>query len=65
MFFIFKAISLGFSGKTCNTIEFEQCALVECATGYGKVNSKQMISLQWMWNSIYSLRTGRKTIQLK
>lgn len=46
MFFIFKAISLGFSGKTFNTIEFEQCTLVECATGYGKVNSKQMISLQ-------------------
>lgn len=46
MFFIFKAISLGFSRKTFNTIEFEQCALVECATGYGKVNSEQITSLQ-------------------
>lgn len=41
MFFIFKAISLRFCRKTSNTIEFEQHALVECAIGYGKVNSEQ------------------------
>lgn len=41
MFFIFKAISLRFSRKTFNTIEFEQHALVQCAIGCGKVNSEQ------------------------
>lgn len=39
-FFVFKAISLGFSRKIFNTTEFEQHISIKCAIGYGKFNSE-------------------------